>query len=88
MHVGGVPHPQPTPVRKALADSLPYFMNPPTLVEVHPYNVTVKWLPLSLTNETGRDDPIFYLLEWYNYDTKAWEALTSMATTGMVLNYT
>jgi hypothetical protein len=63
-------------------------MNPPTLVEVHPYNVTVEWLPLNLTNLNGRDDPIFYLLEWFNYETDSWQALTSMATTGKVLNYT
>lgn len=50
MHVGGVPHSQPTTAIKVLADSLPTFMHPPTLVEVHPYNVTVKWNPLNLTS--------------------------------------
>jgi hypothetical protein len=75
-------------VSKALADSVPNFMHTPTLVEVHPYNVTVKWDPLNTSNYTGRDDIIFYLLEWYNYEADDWQALTSMATTGLVLNYT
>ena len=47
-------------------------MHAPTLVQVNPFNCTVQWNPLNETNFNGYDDPIFYLLEWYNYDINSW----------------
>ena len=61
-------------------------MTPPTLVEVHPYNVTVEWAEL-LTIDNGGDVPSFYLLEWFNYNTSSWKALTTSAN-GLILKYT
>ena len=62
-------------------------MTNPELVEVHPYNVTIKWS--ELTNYTnGGDMPIFYELQWYNYETLAWEPLTFKATHGKILQFT
>jgi hypothetical protein len=69
------------------ADSVPGVMAEPVLVEINPYNATVKWSEL-VYPFNGGDAITFYQLEWYNYDTQKWQALTSKSTTGKVLQYT
>lgn len=64
-------------------------MPAPILVTVNPYDVTLKWVDLDNDTFNGRDPPIFYLLQWYQYDAPAgWVDLTSKAITGNVLQYT
>lgn len=65
------------------ADEYPYGMTSPILVEVHPYNATVKWQEL-LSLENGRDVPIMYWLEWFDYDVSAWVVLNT-ADQGKIL---
>ena len=61
MFLNGVAQAQPTEVLYLTADEIPYSMTTPELVEVNPYNVTIKWK--ELTNYTnGRDSPIYYEL--------------------------
>ena len=60
--LGGVVSASPTPLLKVLADTVPNKMPPPIVVEVNPYDVTVKWDDLVKNADNGRDLPIFYLL--------------------------
>jgi hypothetical protein len=51
-------------------------MTAPIFVEVHPYNATVRWQEL-LTPDNGRDVPVMYWLEWFDYDISQWVVLNS-----------
>lgn len=65
-------------------------MTAPVLYEVTPKSITVTWSELTSTAANGGDLPIFYLLQWWDYEagTPAWTSLTTDGVTGLVLNFT
>jgi hypothetical protein len=66
-----------------LADAYPSSMTTPTMVETHPYNITVAWTALT-TSANGGDIPIFYLLQWQDYTNLVWTNLTTDGVTGLI----
>lgn len=87
MFLNGAFSSTPTSIVSVTADNVPYEIGKPDLVVINPYNVTVKW-PEVIYPKNGRDDVIFYQLEWWNYETSVWDALTNLARDGKVLNFT
>jgi hypothetical protein len=87
MYLNGAFSSTPSTVTQLTADEVPYGMNTPEIVEIHPYNITLKWKEL-ITPNNGRDTPIFYQLEWYDYSTSQWVELLSKAINGKLLQYT
>lgn len=62
-------------------------MDPPYNAIVSPYSISFVLYPVYYP-WNGGNPVIFYLIEWFNYNTGVWDALTSPSTTGMVLSYT
>ena len=49
-----------------VCDHTPLFMNPPVISDSHinPKWIYITFTPTTLANETGRDDIIYYGVEW------------------------
>jgi hypothetical protein len=66
-----------------IADSVPTFMNPPNVVpsqDITPTNIKLTWSGISIDEHTGRDPPLYYELQWFNYETNTWDILTTPGT--------
>jgi hypothetical protein len=59
-------------------------MNNPEVIEINPFNITVKWSELT-SPENGRDLPIFYQLEWFDYTNFTWVGLLNKTIHGKIL---
>jgi hypothetical protein len=70
-----------------LADSAPEFMNAPSVAvssDITPKSIKLYWNPITSNAHTGRDPVIYYELQWLNYQTEAWEVLTSPTQTPLL----
>lgn len=58
-------------------DTVPISMTAPTLVEVNPSDITIKWDALTDSTANGGDVPDFYLVEW-SPDNSNWEQVNTI----------
>jgi hypothetical protein len=64
-------------------------MNAPDAViaaDITPNWMRLTWTGISLDAQTGRDPVTYYELQWYNYETLAWDVLTSPTQTPLLQN--
>lgn len=87
MFINGVPSTTTSSVRYITMPTMPYAMWPPVNVTVSPFSISLTWPELG-SPYNGGTAITFYKLEWFDYNTNLWTALTFKPIDGLVLAFT